>query len=356
MISLISTYLHNYKKGKKNNWKFTLLLSFYFSFCNPALSQDVHFSQLDVSQLYINPAMAGFGETEYRLNSQYKSQWSTYANPYKTMQASGDFSLFREEWKQGFPSCGISFYSDQAGKSKMGISEVQLSLAYTVNLDEDNKLSCGLQSAYVQRNIDVSKLKWDSQYNGVAFDPSLPNGESMLAEPFTYFDLGAGFLWAYQPHDELKIHAGLAGFHLNAPPQSFYSDKSDRLNMRFVLHAGTEIKLPAKRVFILPKLLLMNQGGAYEITAGSLVKFMVGMESKYTGAFTSSAISFGGLYRWGDALSIQAYFDYKNSLSLGISYDINLSALRAATNTLGGFEVSLAYKGDIFHEKPWKRR
>jgi type IX secretion system PorP/SprF family membrane protein len=335
-----------------------LILSFCFAFCFSfsAVSQDIHFSQFYVSPLFINPAMAGFGETEYRVNSQYRNQWTGFAHPYSTMQASGDMNFLKEIWKKGFPSMGISFYSDKAGKSNMGITEVQLSLCYTVHLDDVNELSSGLQAAFVQRSIDASNLKWDNQFNGNAYDPSLPSGESMLAEPFTYFDLAAGFLWAYHPDDDFKIHAGLAGFHLNVPPQSFYGGTADRLNLRFVLHSGSEIRITEKRLFLVPKLLAMNQGGSFELTAGSLVKYMVGLESRYTGAYSASAVSFGALYRFGDALSIQGYYDHKNSMSFGLSYDLNVSAFRAATRTLGGVEVSLAYKGDVFREKGWRRR
>lgn len=319
-------------------------------------AQDIHFSQFYISPLYINPAMAGFGETEYRVNTQYRSQWAGISNPYKTMQASGDIRFFKDEWKRGYPGLGIAFYSDKAGKSKMGTTEMNVSFSHTINLDDDNTLSGGMQFAYVQKSIDVSNLRWDNQYNGVAYDPSLPTGENIIAEPFTYMDMASGFMWNYKPYDEFNLHLGISGFHLLLPKQSYFKDNSERLNMRFVLHGGSEIKLTARRVYILPKMLLMNQGGAIEFIAGGLVKYMIGMDSKYTGAYTSSGVSFGGLYRWGDALSIQGFFDYRNSLSIGMSYDLNLSDFNEATNVFAALEISLAYRGNVFKDRPWKKR
>lgn len=334
------------------------LLWFFFSFLihHSIQAQDISFSQFFISPLYLNPASAGDGETEYRFSSQYRNQWSGLGFPYKTMQASGDFSLFKDDWKKGFPACGISFYSDQAGKSKMGITEIQLTGSYTIHLDEDQTLSSGLQVAYVQRSVDISNLKWDNQYNGMTYDPALSSGESAMAEPFSYVDLGAGFLWKYQAYDDLKYHIGIAGFHLNKPPQSFYNTESDRLHMRFVVNAGSEIKWKEKRMSILPKMLFIRQGGAMNLSAGGLVKYLVGLESRYTEAYTASAVSFGGLYRWADAFSLQAFFDYKNSFSLGLSYDINVSPFHAATNFMGGFEFSLSCKGNVFHQPNGKRK
>jgi Type IX secretion system membrane protein PorP/SprF len=48
------------------------------------------------------------------------------------------------------------------------------------------------------------------------------------------------------------------------------------------------------------------------------------------------------MYRWKDAFIPVVKFDYKN-FSAGISYDINTSTLKTASQLRGGFELSFTY-------------
>jgi len=41
-----------------------------------------------------------------------------------------------------------------------------------------------------------------------------------------------------------------------------------------------------------------------------------------------------------------------NSFTVGMSYDANISQLSAATQGVGGFELSLSYIGILEHENP----
>ena len=67
------------------------------------------------------------------------------------------------------------------------------------------------------------------------------------------------------------------------------------------------------------------------------------MDSRYTGNKTASSISFGTYYRYADAIITYFNIDYKKQLSIGISYDINVSKLKIASNLRGGAEVTLIY-------------
>jgi hypothetical protein len=55
-----------------------------------------------------------------------------------------------------------------------------------------------------------------------------------------------------------------------------------------------------------------------------------------------TAVALGGFYRTKDAYILVANMDYR-SFNVGVSYDINLSKLVAATNNRGGFEISVIY-------------
>lgn len=48
--------------------------------------------------------------------------------------------------------------------------------------------------------------------------------------------------------------------------------------------------------------------------------------------------------RWGDAIIPVVKLDF-NHMSFGLSYDVNVSKLKAVSNSQGGFEFTASYKG-----------
>ena len=85
----------------------------------------------------------------------------------------------------------------------------------------------------------------------------------------------------------------------------------------------------------------LNQGPHNELTLGTLLKIRKSL-------VPSDKTSFyvGGWYRLKDALIISGRVDV-GGLSIGLSYDLNISKLTPATNLNGGPEVSLLYTGNF---------
>ncbi len=54
-------------------------------------------------------------------------------------------------------------------------------------------------------------------------------------------------------------------------------------------------------------------------------------------------ISGGGFLRWNDAFIPMVKMDMK-PLTFGVSYDVNISALKTISQSRGGFELSLSYQ------------
>jgi hypothetical protein len=86
----------------------------------------------------------------------------------------------------------------------------------------------------------------------------------------------------------------------------------------------------------------MIQGGHHEITAGMMFKYLMQDASKYTGRKKPSAFALGGYYRFADAFVVATRYEFSN-FSIGMSYDINMSDLKTASRSKGGFEVSLRF-------------
>ena len=305
----------------------------------PLFAQDIHFSQFDASPLNLNPALTGFFTGKHRFAVNHKSQWASVTTPFQTFSASYDTRLLkRKHRRKDMIGTGITFYRDIAGDSDFGTLQANLSLSYIKGLNNFNNhfLSAGLMAGAAQRNLKFSKLSFDNQFNGEYYDPSLYSGENLSAENFFYFDIGVGLYWFYQTRSRLNFSAGFAAFHLNKPNQSHLNNKDIILNPRYVAHAGAQIEA-GRKVDLVPGLQIMNQGKYYEYVLGSMVKLIINDEPD-----NYISVNMGLYMRYNDAAIAVLGMDYKR-VTAGISYDINYSGLRTASDLRGGFEFSLIY-------------
>src|SRR5688572_5104286 len=106
-------------------------------------SQDVHFSQFNLSPLTLNPALASAG-CDMRGLLNYKSQWKSVTVPFRTIAFSYEMALLKKKWKNGYLGMGVSDFNDKAGNSKMGMNQFNFSLSAVRKLDKKNSLSTGL--------------------------------------------------------------------------------------------------------------------------------------------------------------------------------------------------------------------
>ncbi|MFZ9942632.1 MAG: type IX secretion system membrane protein PorP/SprF, partial [Bacteroidia bacterium] len=146
-------------------------------------------------------------------------------------------------------------------------------------------------------------------------------------------------------NDQLQVNGGVAYFHPHKPDYSF-TGTNERLNPKLVVHGEALVGVPNTNLSLVPSIIVMNQGSQSEINAGTMFRYVMKVESNYTGFEKGSAISLGMHYRVGDAMipSLLAEFgDY----ALGVSYDINLSDLEAASTKRGGMEVAIRYMAPV---------
>ena len=312
-------------------------------------SQDIHFSQYYMAPLMQNPAMAG-AIYALQANINYKDQWRQVGAPYKTFAASLDSRISNKKSSSGFLAAGISFFNDRAGDSKIGTNFGNLNLAYHVKLNRHNKLGGGMQAGFFQRSADFTSLQWGNQYDGNAYNASLPSNELAGYTSFTSFDMGAGLLWSYDNSDgdiyvtdnhDLNFNFGVSLFHLTRPKYS-YIGTTERLPMKLVVHGAGVISIPDSEWGFVPGFMFYRQGPAQEIYAGMLMRYLLSQDSKFTGFKNGSAIYVGAYYRARDAIAAKIIFEYAG-WAFGVSYDINTSSLKQASNTRGGLELSIRF-------------
>lgn len=309
-------------------------------------AQDIHFSQFYNSPLYINPALCGVIDGgNIRVASNYKDQWKSITpNSYKTYTGSFDM-LISSEKKHGIAG-GLSYYNDKAGTSNFGTSQFNATLGYVAKLNDVNYFSAAISSGYGNRSAKISNLKWESQFDGNAYNPNASNGEINPYSESRYFsDFSGGLLWNYRNTEGSGAEFGFSAFHVNRPNISLYNAATDRMYSRIVLHGSINYALKNSNTSILPKLFYSQQGPSKELLAGMLISYELGMTSKYTGLRSSSSIAFGSFYRTRDAVVLVFNTELKKKILIGISYDINISNLTMVSYGKGGLEVSLIYKG-----------
>lgn len=326
--------------------KLAIILTFLVG--NAAFSQDIHFSQFDMSPVFLNPALTGNHDCSWRFSANQRSQWKSVSRPYSTIGISAEN---RSGWILPAMYHGVNIFHDVAGDGDFRTIEFNVSTAYQLYLDNDSthSITPGIQIGINHRVIDFNKLTWDNQYNGYYFDAGLGSGENFGINKRTGFNANIGAIYAWRPEYRKEIVGGVAWFNIPQIKQSFYGDDLIKRDMRFVIHAKGNWPLNFEWD-LQPLLLVQFQGKYKEIIFGSAARFII---KDKRGEFIAP---YAGVYwRNQDAAFLSAGI-YYNKWKAGVSYDINFSKLVPASNLRGGLEFSLQYILCIFKPKEIQHR
>ncbi len=311
---------------------FFLLLSTFYSF-----SQDLHFSQFEYSPLNLNPASTGAFDGDQRFTALHRRQWSAVSEPYTTFSLSYDRLLSAPSENGNHHNAGLLINSDKAGDGSFSTLQAMLSYSYlfAIGRDSVNFLTAGIQLGFTQRSLDFAALTFNNQYNGDAYVPNSATGENLSQTTFFYADINAGLGWMSH-FDNGTFAAGISLQHINKPNQTFYDGAKEPLRMRWQLNVNPTFKA-GESVTLIPAVLYMHQNTFSELTGGLEAKLSVKKNAVRN-------FSFGlGVYgRLRDAI-IPAAAIYYNNWRVGLSYDINTSSLKRASNSKGGPEISAQY-------------
>lgn len=326
--------------------KILFILTFLLG--SAAIAQDIHFSQFDMNPVYLNPALTGNHECDWRFSANQRMQWKAVSRPYNTISLSAEN---RSGWILPSMYHGVNVLHDVAGDGNLRTIEFNLSTAYEIYLNNDSihSVTPGIQIGLNHRVIDFNKLSWDNQYNGYYYDASLGSGENFGTNKRTGFNANIGAIYAYRPEHRKEIVAGVAWFNIPQVRQSFYGDDLIKRDMRFVIHGKANWPLNFEWD-IQPALLVQVQGKYKEIIAGANVRYIL---TDGRGEFIAP---YAGVYwRNQDAAYLTAGI-YYNQWTAGVSYDINFSKLVPASNLRGGLEFSVQYVLCIFKPKQIQHR
>jgi type IX secretion system PorP/SprF family membrane protein len=315
----------------------------------PTRAQDIHFSQFYETPLLRNPALAGVFTGDYRIQTLFRDQWNSFTDAYRTGSLSGEY-----KWSIGqtndYLTTGMEIFYDKAGTAALTTTEAMPALNYHQSLSNEKPmyLAVGFMGGIVQKTLDLSKVTTNSQYNGTAYDPALPNGETILNPNIHYLDgaLGISFNTAFGADYKNTLYLGAAYFHLNRPRNSFYQDPTVDLEPKVVFSGGVHSIIGDYLGFTI-QADYSQQGPAHETIGGVMVSYKLGDDPDNT----DYVFNLGSYIRWGDAI-IPVIKLESNAFTVGLSYDVNISTLTIASEGRGGFELSLSYIGFLQHENP----
>ena len=322
-------------------------LCFFFC-CSIGIAQDIHFSQFNVVPLTINPALTGVFNGDQRASLNYKDQWTGFGAGYKTYSFSVDAGIMKKKWQNAYLGLGLNVFNDVAGDAQISTTKVLLSVSGVININKQQQITAGFQAGLVQNSLDPSNLIWDDQYQNGAYDPSNVSMDYVNSEPFYNGDVSAGVSWNYtinqstiSSYDATRIEAGISYHHANRPNLEF-TNNIDKLYGKFIIHANSNFGISNTNFSLKPVLMTAIQGSSKEILGGVILRYRLKESSHFTGHFAEQVISIGSYYRLNDAFIPSVWFEM-GSFTIGVSYDLNISQLKPASNMRGGMEISLRF-------------
>jgi type IX secretion system PorP/SprF family membrane protein len=315
-----------------------LLFFFLLISTETQAQQDIHFAQFYELPMLRNPSLAGIFNGKTRFTMAYRNQWESITTPYRTMALGAEVKVLRGLADGDFMTLGFQVTNDEAGDSKLKRTQFLPVLNYHKLLNEEKStlLSLGFMGGIVSESFDPSQLKFDDQFVNGSYSSANTTNQTFSKTAFRYWDASAGLSLSSLINENTKFYIGAALFHFNNPSVAFMKNNVDKLNRKWGFNAGATIKTNTDG-----KLVVYGdhfRQGANRITQ---VGFLYSHNFVPADEETQLSVSAGAVFRWNDAL-IPVTKLTRNKLSLGLSYDTNISSLKNASRFRGGFEMTLS--------------
>lgn len=302
----------------------------------PAAGQDAQLSQFYAAPLVQNPAFAGTFQRP-RAFFQYRTQWPGTGQPIKTITASGDLYL-----RKAHSGLGIVIARNSALSNVYQGTEARLVYSFQQRLTKKATVAYGLQLGFDQRNLGYSRLTFGDQIDSTGrYRPSIDPAAS--DRTFTVPEVGLGVL-VFNEFNYLSISAR----HLNQPKLSseFGSPKlpiwlaiTGGHVWRFAQGEGRQVTWYEPELTL--AFLYKRQDIYHQLDLGAYMNFQpLVLGLWYRGIPGLPTVK--GVFNH-DAITALVGLKQDN-LSIGYSYDINLSGVVAVY--AGSHEISLGYMFD----------
>ncbi len=317
-----------------------------FLYSLQSYAQDPAFSQFYASPLSLNPALTGKFNGSLRFCANHRTQYNSINNAFSTSTISIDAPLFeKNKITEDRWALGIMMMSDMSSNNILKSNFLSLSTAYFKKIDETNnsQLGIGFQATYVNNNIDGTRLQFENGYDNFsgAWNISPTEKINQLNASFNYLDINAGILYSNSTDGINYNYFGLSLYHLNGHKITFPGSSIFNIQPRITLHAGTSFELLNPNTYLYLSTNYSKQSTSSNLIFGGSLALEFNTEYEM-----SNKIYIGSWLRMNEVLESlipTIGLDY-NDFSIGLSYDINISSLKTASNGKGGMELSLIYR------------
>jgi type IX secretion system PorP/SprF family membrane protein len=310
-------------------------------------AQDPHFSQFFSSPLTLSPAFTGKFDGSYRIAGNYRNQWPTINNAFTTATGAVDFHIMQnripsnDTWGLGFIG-----YNDNSANGAVKFNYFTASTAYHKGLDAEgyHQIGVGFQVTYANMLINTTDLKFEDQLTTSGFTGVTNEIFNNATLKSNYVDINAGVLYNGSTNDQNNFYIGVSLYHISRPTQQFTGGLYT-LNPRATIHAGTYFPL-ATNVKLHLSAQQSFQGGSTETVLGGAVQLTANPDVE-----KPVSLYAGSWVRFNDAIFPYVGLEF-GDFRLGMSYDINTSTLKTASQGTGGVELSLIYIRRPSTDKP----
>jgi hypothetical protein len=181
-------------------------------------------------------------------------------------------------------------------------------------------------------------MKFDDQFVNGSYSQMNATRQAFTNTNAVYMDLSTGLAISGDLGYKYKFYFGATYSHFNQPKVAFNQNVDIRLNKKIGVNGGLSANVTDyDQLFIYAD--YFRQGGNTVAQGGLLYRHNLMQQIEEP----NYAISFGVFHRLHDAVIPVVKLDYLK-VSVGVTYDINVSKLNPASQFRGGAEVTLSYK------------
>lgn len=303
-----------------------------------AFSQDVHFSQYNLSPLTLNPANTGNFKGDIRFFGNYRTQWRALSQGYNTFSVGGDANLFPKNINVGV---GMFALNDLSAEN-LAVTKLMPSAAIHLKA-AGFKFHFGVQPGVVIKTIDFYKHSFPEQlnWNTGKFDNTLPNTEPNVAQRFVYFDANAG-TFISRKFGKIEPGIGFSVFHINQPRESFLGNSKNKLPIRQAYNL--DLKWQIKQAALLHFYSLYGYTTkTSDWVSGVNIEYIMSKDAFFTNSVYAGFMWRDGFKRNPDAAIFTAGLTLAN-YTFGFSFDLTQSQLKTSVNSQGAYELAIIYR------------
>ena len=304
-------------------------------------AQDFTFSQFYEQPLLRNPALAGLFTGDMRISMSYRDQWGSITVPYRTTSLNVEHKIPVGS-SHDLITIASQMSVDAAGDIRLKRTQFLPSISFHKSLSEENDtyLTAAFQSGPVSSQFDATQLKMGDQYRGGEYNASNPTSQPIKNTGYSYWDVNAGLSFSSSINKKANFYIAVGMTHITNPTiKSVTGEVSGYLSPKIALNAGINA-LSGEKGHIMAFTDWFSQNGNRQILSGLLYGIDI---TEYDNG-EPDIFYIGSFLRWGDALIPVVKMGF-NHLSIGVSYDVNISKLNVASNWRGGLELSMSYCG-----------